>query len=156
MLRGYAGKFVGFMVVFVMLFSFILVANADEQAVTQNAGSGIKVLLNGKQLEFDVEPTMIDDRTMVPLRVIFESLSLKLQWEEETSTIFGFKDDKIIVLQIGNSSAYINGGKYDLDVSPVIINDRTLVPIRFVAESTGAKVEWDEANSTVLITTAAE
>lgn len=117
------------------------------------AEEGIKVSVDGTYIEFDQQPILQEDRVLVPVRFIFEALDLQLQWEQETSTIFAFKENTIIVLQIDNPNAFINGEKIELDVPAILMNGRTLVPVRFIAESTGANVEWVPEDSTVVITT---
>lgn len=116
---------------------------ADEQP--------IKVSINGKLVEFDVPPTIINGRTLVPVRAIFETFFMNVEWNGETKTIDAYNKDNEIKMTIDNKIAYINGKKYELDVPPTIINGRTLVPIRFIAESLGAKVDWDGKTRTVKI-----
>ena len=113
----------------------------------------IQVKLNNEYIEFDVKPTIIDNRVLVPVRVIFESLGLQVEWDKATNTVIGKKENVTIKLPIGNSTATINDTKIQLDVPAVIIDERTLVPIRFLAESIGAEVEWVSENKTVLIST---
>jgi len=116
------------------------------------AEDAIKVLLNGKELEFDVSPQIIGDRTMVPMRKIFEELGAKVEWEEETRTITATAEDSVIIMQIDNVVISVNGEEIVLDVPPQLVEDRTLVPVRAVAESLDAIVEWDEDMRTVTIT----
>lgn len=116
----------------------------------------IKVKLNGKTLEFDTEPIIENDRTMVPMRTIFEQLGAQVEWYEEVKTVTGYrryKDiaDVFIKLKIGDNTAYRNGNSFTLDSPPIIRDDRTLVPVRFVADSFGVDVEWDDKNRTVLL-----
>lgn len=116
---------------------------ADEQP--------IKVSINGKLVEFDVPPTIINGRTLVPVRAIFEQFGLKVDWDNETRTVIGKKDGLEIKLPVDNKKAQKNGEEIELDVPATIINGRTLVPVRFIAESLGAKVDWDGESKTVII-----
>lgn len=116
----------------------------------------IKVKLNGKTLEFDTEPIIENDRTMVPMRTIFEQLGAQVTWHEEIKTVTGYRryqdiSDVFIKLKIGDNVAYRNGNSFTLDSPPIIRNDRTLVPVRFIAESFGVDVKWDDKNRTVLL-----
>lgn len=111
----------------------------------------IKVTIDSKPLYFDVEPTNINGRTLVPLRTIFESLGAEVQWDGSTQTITGTKGNIKVILQINNKIATVNGKKVELDVAAKVIDGRTLVPARFIAESLGAKVNWDGITSTVAI-----
>jgi len=101
----------------------------------------------------DVQPVIVEGRTLVPLRVIFEALGLTVGWDSSTQTVTGEKKDLKVTLKIGNKTAAVNGANKTLDVPANIVDGRTLVPARFVAESTGAKVDWNETSKTVLITT---
>lgn len=114
--------------------------------------SPIQVLLNGKEIVFDVNPQTINDRTMVPMRAIFEELGATVEWNGETQTVTSVKDDTVISLTIGVPSIIINGEEKTLDVAPVVIDSRTLVPIRAVSEAFMLNVDWDEDTKTVLIT----
>ncbi|WP_422484597.1 stalk domain-containing protein [Gudongella sp. DL1XJH-153] len=111
----------------------------------------ISVEIDGRKLDFDVSPTIIDGRTVLPARTIFESLGLEVEWDDSTRTVTGVGEGKIISLVIDHRIAYVNGEPTNLDVPPTIIDDRSMVPVRFVAESTGADVAWDSATRTVLI-----
>lgn len=120
-------------------------------AVPAMAEPEIKVVLNGVELTFDVPPQLINDRTMVPMRKIFEALDAEVDWEENTQTITAVKGETIILMQIDNPVMTVDGIRITLDVPPQMINDRTLVPVRAVSEGLQAAVDWDEATQTVLI-----
>jgi len=111
----------------------------------------ISVEIDGRELAFDVSPTIIDGRTVLPVRTIFESLGLEVKWDDATKTVTGIGDNTSVSLVIDQKVAYVNGKATSLDVPATIIDGRTMVPARFVAESTGAKVGWDNATKTVLI-----
>ena len=127
-------------------------------AIFVSADSGISVLLNGTLLEFDVPPQMIDSRTMVPMRAIFEALNVEIEWFQETQLVVAFTPEKTIHLTVGEKTVDIMRGDevehIELDVPAQIVEGRTLVPVRFIAESLGAKVDWDGDTSTVIITVA--
>ena len=112
----------------------------------------IKVLLNGKQIEFDQPPIIQDGRTLVPLRAIFEAMEATVLWDNETKTVTSIKLDTIIVLKIGDNILKKNKDEIELDVPAQIVNGRTLVPVRAIAESFGSDVGWDGATKTVIIT----
>lgn len=116
------------------------------------AKNEIGVYLNKEVLEFDVEPYIKDGRTMVPFRVIFEAMELEVNWNAVSRTVFAKNDTTEIILEIGQSHSYVNGFKKSLDVPAEIINGRTFVPLRFVAENSGAIVDWDSETRTVYIT----
>ncbi len=101
------------------------------------------VFLDGQQIEFDVEPTIENGRTLVPLRAIFESLGANVVWEGNTSTVTATKGEINISLQIGNKVAYRNSQAVELDVPGKIIQGRTMVPLRFVGEALDCSVNWN-------------
>jgi hypothetical protein len=124
-------------------------------AGASDESSGITVTIDGRPIYFDVAPQMIGGRVMVPLRAIFESLGAKVDWEPSTETITGTKDGTVIKLRLNDTNAEINGSVVMLDVAATNSNGRTLVPARFVAESFGAEVEWDESGNQVVVRTGA-
>lgn len=120
------------------------------------ASDEIKVMLNDIPVRFDVPPQIINDRTMVPLRAIFEALGSDVEWDGNTQTVTASKEDTFVVATIGSENMYVNGIKKIMDVVPIIINARTLVPVRFIAEAFDCLVEWLEDSQTVEITTQEE
>lgn len=123
----------------------------------------IKVQLDGEYLDFTdaegntVNPTMMNNRTMVPMRKIFEEFGMQIEWSPSARTITAMNDDKIISLAIDSTIATIedreNSQKetIELDAAPVILDNRTMVPVRFIAESLEKEVAWDANNRTVII-----
>ena len=107
----------------------------------------IEMSENGRIFYNDVAPIIVDNRTMVPIRVITELLGGTADWNEATKEVTLTIDGKEIKMTVG-----VVLEKYG--VAPVIINDRTYVPIRFVADELGAETDWDEATNTVTIYTA--
>lgn len=120
-------------------------------AVSVSANENISVWMNGDFLDFDVPPQVINGRTMVPVRTIFENLGAKVSWNNDTQTITSTKGAKTVVMQINNYTMKINGYEVLMDTPPQIVDGRTLVPARAVAESFGNKVTWSSENSTVII-----
>ena len=126
--------------------------------------SDIKVQVNGNILDFTdangakVDAQIINNRTMVPFRKIFNSLGVvdeNITWIGETRTVIAKKDNVEIELQIDNNLAKktVSGETttITLDSAPVIYDNRTLVPVRFIAESLDKFVGWDAANKTAII-----
>ena len=132
------------------LFSFAIMLSI--LAVPIKAEDKVKVILNGTELTFDVPPQIINDRTMVPMRKIFEALDAKVAWDDNTKTVTATKDDITIVMQIDNEVIFVGEKEIRLDVPPQIVDSRTLVPIRAVAEGLNADVKWYDETRTVLIT----
>jgi len=120
------------------------------------ADDGIKIIIDGTPQTYDQMPVIVNGRTMVPLRGIFEALGARVNWVDATKTIIGSKGDKTIVLQIDNTLANVSGKDITLDVAPQIISSRTMVPVRFISESLGAEVGWSGESRTVTITSPKE
>ncbi|MCH5209541.1 MAG: copper amine oxidase N-terminal domain-containing protein [Oscillospiraceae bacterium] len=120
-------------------------------------GEDVKVLLDGQEIAFDVPPQIVEERTLVPFRAIFEALGYDVDWYGETQTISATTKDVIITMWVGNGSAIYNNmsivaTSVDLDVPPMIIGERTMVPVRAVAELSKCDVQWDSDSRSVLIT----
>ena len=112
----------------------------------------IKVLVNGTTLTFDQPPVVVDGRTLVPLRAIFEALGAEVDYEQSTQTVTAVRGNDTVSLTIGSNILTKNGEQIMLDVPAQIIGGRTLVPARAIAESFGAEVVWDPATRVVTIT----
>ena len=115
------------------------------------ASDNIKVRLGGKLIDFDVQPQLINDRTMVPLRAIFEALGATVDWNGDTQTVTSTKGNTTIKLAINNPTMYVNDEPITLDSPACLVDGRTLVPVRAISEAFNLKVEWDGATKTVCI-----
>ena len=115
------------------------------------AEDDISVVLNGSKMDFDVPPQIINERTMVPLRAIFEALGAEVDWNSDTKTVTSEKDGTTIKLTIDNPTMYINDKAVTLDAPGCIIDGRTLVPVRAISEAYGIQVGWNGDTRTVLI-----
>jgi alpha-tubulin suppressor-like RCC1 family protein len=109
----------------------------------------IKVRLNGDILSFQQYPEIINGTTMVPLRKIFESLGATIHWDSITQSISATRGNVTVKLSVNSETAYINDEKVLLDQVPVIKNELTLVPLRFITESFGGQVIWDANNKLI-------
>lgn len=123
-------------------------------ATIVGAQQEISVKVNGEKVDFDVKPQIINSRTMVPLRAIFEALGANVEWDDATKTVKSQKGDITIELTIGAKEIKKNGQAITLDVPGQIVNSRTLVPVRAISEAYGCDVQWDDATKTVIIVSA--
>lgn len=129
------------------------IEEAKEEMLEE--GEAIKVLdvdsiLSKKaNMKFDTPPVIKGGRTLVPVRAIVEGFGAEVEWNEETREVTVIKDDVEIILPIDNNEVYVNGEKIDLDTKSEIMNSRTYVPLRFIAENLGLKVDWDEETETI-------
>ena len=97
-------------------------------------------------------PVIVNGRTLLPVRAVIEEMGGTVGWEESTQTVtLAYKEDEIR-LAIDETTAYLNGAAHTLDVPPTIINDRTMLPIRFIAESFAFEVAWNETEQKVTLT----
>ena len=129
-----------------------IISIAAVVAITATIGNGcvlaksndITVTYDGENISFDVQPEIVDDRVMVPMRTIFETFGAKVKWDSDTQTITAKKKSKTIQMTIGSSDMTKNDETYSFDVSPIIEDRRTLVPIRAISDMLGLDVEWNE------------
>lgn len=148
---------------FTTVFAYDMTTQNDILLISPNpfADDSIKVLVNDQVIDFTdengnvVEPKIINSRTMVPMRKIFEVFGANVEWEGTTQTITATTENKTLVLQINNQEATVKSGdteeKIMLDSAPVIYDSRTLVPVRFIAESLELHVGWVPETRTVVI-----
>ena len=146
--------FMTMVTVFVLSVVFMTSASADEN---------IKIMINGEEVISDVAPlTMpvysegkhIGDRVMVPIRAISEKLNFDVYWNQANKGINIYRKNNMYIMWVEKDTAFhmaglgLEGG-YKMDIPPTVINDRTLVPVRAVAELLGAEVEWLGETKTV-------
>lgn len=140
---------------------FLLTLIAMMSICSTAYAANVDVQLNGQIIDFTdengnkVEAQIVNSRTMVPMRKIFEMLGAEINWDGETKTVLASKDGTNIKLQINNEIAEVQkNGKVEsikLDSKPVLINNRTMVPLRFISESLDKQVGWDAKNQTAII-----
>lgn len=116
------------------------------------AEENISVVVDGQNITFDVAPRLIGGRTMVPLRAIFEALGAEVTWDDATQTVMAYNEAYIVKCTIGSNTIYVNNVAKEIDVAPMEINSRTLVPVRFIAEAFGCDVQWNASTMTVTVT----
>lgn len=117
--------------------------------------NSIKVMLNGEYVEFDVQPQLVNDRTMVPFRAIFEAMGATVEWNHDLWQAIGEKDGKRVSMIIDTNEVVVNNNGEEkiihIDQAPILVDGRTLVPVRFVAEAFDKIVAWDNDERTVII-----
>ena len=124
--------------------------------VSTSAQDGIKLKINGDIIKTDSEPIIVNDRTLVPVRAAAEALNCDIAWDSENRAVTVCDGEYLYFMWIDRpnmfktTSAVLKDG-YKADVAPMIYNDRTMIPIRAVAELFGAKVDWLSGEKTVTI-----
>ncbi|MGE7689691.1 copper amine oxidase N-terminal domain-containing protein [Lysinibacillus sp. NPDC097214] len=117
-----------------------------------SASLGVSIYINGEKQSFSNQAIIENGSTLVPLRGIFESLGANVQWNQSTQTIDASKGNTKVWLKIGSKNAKVNGNTVNLSVPAQVKNGKTLVPLRFISESLGANVQWNQKTQTVTIT----
>ena len=111
----------------------------------------VAVKLNDEWMTFDVDPVILNGRTLVPMRAIFEALGCTVTWYGEEQTAIGSRNGMSVMVTIGSNDAFIAGNSTTIDQPPVLMNGRTLVPLRFISEAFGCKVIWEQETKSVFI-----
>ena len=133
-----------------------MLAAGASAPIPVSAADDINVIVNGKTVKFDVPPTIISDRTLVPMRAIFEAMGCTVDYDAASQRITAKNSSKTIILNVNNVSMVVTdqttGSKtITLEVPPTIIDDRTLVPVRAISEALDANVGWDGESRTVIV-----
>jgi len=135
-----------------LMFGCMSVVFGDEPGkieISFKVGDSI-LNINGKSVEVET-PYVVDGVTLVPLRVITEAFGATVDWAEDTQKITLTYEDVEIVLQIDNINAYVNGQKQALLYPPQIKNEKTMVPLRFITETFGADVQYDDKTEGITV-----
>lgn len=128
----------------------ILTIDGKKQTVCE-----VPVFIDGQPMVSDVPSFIYKERTLVPVRFITNYLKAEVEWNQKNKSVTISTSDKKIVLVINSSYVNVNGVKQKLpyDMPAKLVNDRTMVPLRFVSETLGCKVDWDDENGVVYIQT---
>lgn len=120
------------------------------------SAADISIVVNGNKIETEAPPIIVEDRTLVPLRAISEALGCDVAWDGNTNGVTLTDGQYLYFTWIGKDTAFKSTGSAlesscKMDVAPLITNDRTMVPLRAIAELFGAEVDWKAASSTVTV-----
>lgn len=137
----------------IRIISVILILILLIPGVVSAADKPISLYIDNKKIDCDVPPEIINGRTLVPARVIFEHFDANVYWNDSLKQATIATDSKTIILTINSNTAMVNSKRYVLDTAPVIKDGRTLIPVRFVSEALGHEVKWDDKTRSVKITT---
>ncbi|CAM3913281.1 NlpC/P60 family protein [Alkalicoccus chagannorensis] len=121
---------------------------------TTTGSSSVEVYVDGTPLDVDQGAEITEnERTLVPMRAIFEELGAEVDWDESASLVKGELGNTTVELTIDEEEAFVSGESVLLDQPAELMNERTMVPLRFVGESLGADVDWDDQENAVIIET---
>ena len=125
------------------------------QAVSLCAAQDLQVNMNGRALTFpDVQPSlMYSDNVMVPVRPVLEHMGGEVHWNPATKKVTANVNGKEIELKIFEPVATVDGKYIDLQNAPVMVEGRTLIPMRFLVDAFGAEVNWSETDKLLSIQT---
>jgi len=136
------------------LFFALLLTFALAAPLAVYASDEIRVTVDGTQVNFAQQsPVIVENRTLVPVRGVFEQLGFVVTWNDTTRAATLTRSDYTIVITIGSNIFTTNGTRHTLDVPAQIINGATMLPLRAVLESIGYRLDWIPATRTVLIMT---
>lgn len=124
----------------------------DNHGNRDNPAKEISVSVDGKTVRFETQPFIRNDSTLVGFRAILESLGAEVTWDENTRTVVAKKDNTEIILVIDSIKATVNGEEKTLLTAPEIVNGSTMIPVRFISEELGMKVDWDQENRHISVT----
>lgn len=119
--------------------------------ISAAAATPIKVYVDNELLSFNTDPVQTEGTTLVEFTTVFNALGLTYEWDPVEKSVFGYNEDTYLILTIGDKTAYVNGEEITLNVAPKIVNNKTFVPLRFVGESTGALVDWNQNTRVITI-----
>ena len=135
--------------------SFLVFSAQSKDVVVSLQINNPIMKVNGVNTEIDkgegTKPVIINGRTLVPVRAIIEAFDGTVQWDGARRTVTLNMENDTIELEIGDSIAYYNDKAYTLEAAPCIINERTMLPIRFIAENFNIAVAWNNDTKTVFL-----
>jgi len=111
-----------------------------------------KIFVDGNNLQSDVDPVIIQGTTLVPLAVLSTGLGYGVKWSQALQQVTVTDDDITIVLTIGQKIGLVNNESYELALAPIVVKGRTMVPLRFVTEILGFKLDWKQAEKEIYLT----
>lgn len=109
------------------------------------------IFAKGRVLKFDTPPVIKHNRTLIPVRALTEGFGAEVHWDPETKEVKITSGDKVMVMKLDSRTVLVNDEEIEIDVEPEVISNRTLVPLRFIAETLGLKVEWDQETGVIEI-----
>lgn len=130
----------------------IFTQDGTDDSQKLSVPDGITVILDGNIVVFDVaQPALVNGRTMVPMRKIFEALDATVTWDNNTQTAKAQKGDMTVEIAIGSNIMYSNGAAVKIDSPALLMRSRTYVPVRFISNALGVKVDWDGTKKIVYL-----
>ncbi|WP_312700849.1 copper amine oxidase N-terminal domain-containing protein [Sedimentibacter sp.] len=149
---------------YIKLITAVVVISMMLSSLAVYASGDIRIYVDNVELETDVAPVIINNRTLVPVRVISEAAACGVQWDGEQRMIsisapylvqplmYMYIDNPVVGIYEYNAETMETAvDEVTIDAAPVIINGRTMVPLRFIAETIGFEVEWNETERAIYL-----
>jgi hypothetical protein len=133
------------------LLRLLLAAAVVLGSLAPALASAPSIVIDGSSLPADVPALVADGRVLVPLRGVFERLGAAVSYDAASQTAAASMDGRLVQVTVGSSTAYVDGKRYDLDVGAREVAGRVMIPLRFVAQSLGVRVDYDGPSNTVVI-----
>lgn len=116
-----------------------------------SAAGAVDLYVDLNPIDTDAPPAIVDGRTLVPVRAIFEAIGAAVVWDGSSNTVAGARGATTIIIQINSTTAYVNNQVRILDVPAQLVNGRAMVPARFISEALGCDVTWDGKTGTAAV-----
>lgn len=144
-------KFISILLSLLLILNTLTTVFAVGTAITLQVDSNT-INIGSRSVTIDTAPVIIDGRTLIPVRGVSEAMGGNVDWNNDTKTVTITLGSNKVEMTIDSKTAYFNNKAQTLDVAPVVLNGRTMLPARFIAESFGFNVNWDNDTKTISIT----
>lgn len=144
-------KFISILLSLLLILNTLTTVFAVGTAITVQVDSNT-INIGSRSVTIDTAPVIIDGRTLIPVRGVSEAMGGNVNWNNDTKTVTITLGSNKVEMTIDSKTAYFNNKAQTLDIAPVVLNGRTMLPARFIAESFGFDVNWDNDTKTISIT----
>ena len=144
-------KFISILLSLLLILNTLTTVFAVGTAITLQVDSNT-INIGSRSVTIDTAPVIIDGRTLIPVRGVSEAMGGNVNYNNDTKTVTITLGSNKVEMTIDSKTAYFNNKAQILDVAPVVLNGRTMLPARFIAESFGFDVNWDNDTKTISIT----
>lgn len=118
-----------------------------------NAASVISIVLDGQRIKGDVDPYIVSNTTLVPMRLVSENLGAQIQWSQSEKVVKINQGGTLLSIPLGSKTAFVNGNSVELEAPVTSLSGRIMVPLRFVGQGLGLSVNWNQSTQTITLKT---
>lgn len=151
-------RFIFINIILILACTFVVKAEMVNMALSYDGkvhnytAEPVYLVVNGSRLDnLSMPPVILDSNTLIPAREVFEPLGAVVDWNNDAREVYISYRNDLVILQIDNKYANVNGQKIEMRIPPKIINDKTMIPVRFAAEAIGLNVGWDNGSRVVSV-----